>query len=133
VAAVCEAILAGIPAHHRQRTLARVFQALRILVNDELNQIDLGLEAAASSLRTGGVLCALAYHSLEDRKVKEFLRSPAPPRRDLPPPPGWAVARFDLLTRRAIRPSPAEVEANPRARSARLRAGVRRRTNEGGK
>jgi 16S rRNA (cytosine1402-N4)-methyltransferase len=130
VAAVREALSPVIPARHRQRNLARVFQALRIQVNDELNELDLGLAAAAENLRTGGVLVALSYHSLEDRTIKQFLRSPAPPRRDLPPPPGWAVGRFEVLTRRAIRPSPAEVEANPRARSARLRAGVRRRVKE---
>jgi len=129
VAAVRDALL-SIPARHRQRTLARVFQALRIQVNDELSELDRGLVAAARSLRTGAVLCALSYHSLEDRKIKEFFRSPAPPRRDLPPPPGWAVGRFEVITRRAIRPSPAEVEVNPRARSARLRAGVRRRVKE---
>ncbi len=126
VSAVREALLPVIPARRRAQTLARVFQALRIQVNDELNELDRALDASAQSLRPGGVLCVLAYHSLEDRRVKRFLLPPSPPRRDLPPPAGFPAGRFQVLTRRAVRPTPAEIHANPRARSARLRAGVRK-------
>jgi 16S rRNA (cytosine1402-N4)-methyltransferase len=126
VAAVREALL-PVPPPRRAQTLARLFQALRIQVNDELSELDRALDAASESLRHGGVLCVIAYHSLEDRKVKELLRGPAAPRRDLPPPPGWPAPRFAPLVRRAVRPTSTEIAANPRARSARLRAGVRQR------
>jgi len=109
----------------------RTFQALRIHVNDELGELDRGLRAAEHLLHPGGRLCVVAFHSLEDRKVKTFLRSrggaqPRPSRHvpdidasDMPAP------SFRLLHRRAIRPSAAEVSANPRSRSARLRAAER--------
>lgn len=121
-----EALHPLIPARRRAQTLARVFQALRFHVNDELAELDRALVAAASSLRADAVLCVLAYESLEDRKIKQFFRGAALPRPDLPPPLDWKAGPFVPLTRRAIRPLPAEIQANPRARSARLRAGVRR-------
>jgi 16S rRNA (cytosine1402-N4)-methyltransferase len=119
-------VLPLLPPARRAQALARIFQTLRIAVNDELNQVEGSLHAASDALRPHGVLCVISYHSLEDRMVKRFLRPPAPPRRDLPPPPGWPVPRFVLLTRGAVRPSPEEISLNPRARSARLRAGRRR-------
>jgi 16S rRNA (cytosine1402-N4)-methyltransferase len=130
VGVVRDALLPLIPPPRRAQTLARVFQALRIQVNDELGELDRALEAAATCLRAGGVLAVLAYHSLEDARVKAFLRPPAPPRRDLPPPPGWPAGRFVPLTRGALRPSASEIQVNSRARSARLRAGVRRQSDE---
>ena len=113
----------------------RTFQALRIHVNDELGELDRGLVAAERLLNPGGRLCVVAFHSLEDRKVKTFVRDRggAPPRpsrhrpevglgtgADRPPSPS-----FRLLHRGAVRPTPAEIAANPRARSARLRAAER--------
>ncbi|MGZ9072520.1 MAG: 16S rRNA (cytosine(1402)-N(4))-methyltransferase RsmH [Rhodoplanes sp.] len=111
----------------------RTFQALRIYVNDEMKQLDRGLCAAERLLAAGGRLCVVAYHSLEDRKVKAFLRvrsgsSPRSSRHapDLPAGGNAApVPSFRLLHRGAVRPSAAEVAANPRARSARLRAAER--------
>jgi 16S rRNA (cytosine1402-N4)-methyltransferase len=105
----------------------RSFQALRIRVNDELGEIERGLAAAASLLAPGGRLVVVAFHSLEDRLVKQFFlqaagRAPSPSRHD---PRGFerrGAAEFTLLTARALRPGEAEIEANPRARSARLRA-----------
>jgi 16S rRNA (cytosine1402-N4)-methyltransferase len=105
----------------------RSFQALRIRVNDELGQIERGLHQAAQLLRPGGRLVVVSFHSLEDRLVKRFMadsagRAPAPSRHD---PRGLVVhpaAAFRLLTRKALRPGPEELAANPRARSARLRA-----------
>ncbi|MBV9862843.1 MAG: 16S rRNA (cytosine(1402)-N(4))-methyltransferase RsmH [Alphaproteobacteria bacterium] len=106
----------------------RTFQALRIAVNDELGELDRGLAAAERLLTSGGRLAVVAFHSLEDARVKHFLRSrgeTAPqasrhqPIRATPPP------SFRLLTRRAIRPDGAEIARNPRARSARLRAAER--------
>lgn len=105
----------------------RSFQALRIRVNNELEQIERALAHAASLLSPGGRLVVVSFHSLEDRIVKRFVtdaagRAPAPSRHD---PRGLAArpsAEFKLLQTRVQRPSAAEIHANPRARSARLRA-----------
>lgn len=107
----------------------RAFQALRIVVNDELGELDRGLVAAERLLRPGGRLCVVSFHSLEDRRVKVFLRQRAGRAdggsrhlpRDAAPPP----ATFRLITNKPIQASAEEVAANPRARSARLRAAER--------
>jgi 16S rRNA (cytosine1402-N4)-methyltransferase len=104
----------------------RTFQALRIYVNDELGELERGLEAAEGLLGQGARLVVVAFHSLEDRMVKRFLsaRSDALPRpsRHLPLPSAPpAAARWRLPSRRPLRPQPAEIARNPRARSARLR------------
>ena len=108
----------------------RTFQALRIYINDELGELERGLSAAETLLTPGGRLCVVSFHSLEDRRVKEFLRrrsgtGPRPSRHqpdgaEADPPPS-----FRLLRRGAVRPSAREVAENPRARSARLRAAER--------
>jgi 16S rRNA (cytosine1402-N4)-methyltransferase len=107
----------------------RTFQALRIAVNDELGELDRGLEAAERLLAPGGRLAVVSFHSLEDRQVKEFLRrrSDAAPRasRHLPVAPAERAPSFRLITRKAVQPSAAEIHSNPRARSARLRAAER--------
>ncbi|HEY2537900.1 MAG TPA: 16S rRNA (cytosine(1402)-N(4))-methyltransferase RsmH, partial [Stellaceae bacterium] len=107
----------------------RTFQALRIAVNDELGELDRGLEAAERLLMPGGRLAVVAFHSLEDRRVKEFLRqrstTAARPSRHEPPAPDTAAPSFCLMHRRPIKPSADEVARNPRARSARLRAAER--------
>jgi 16S rRNA (cytosine1402-N4)-methyltransferase len=106
----------------------RVFQALRIAVNEELDALQEGLAAAVDLLRPGGRLVVLSYHSLEDRIVKRFF---AAERRGCVCPPELPVCacgrdpRLRLLTRRSVTPTAAEIEANPRARSARLRAAER--------
>jgi 16S rRNA (cytosine1402-N4)-methyltransferase len=124
--AVLRSLLAPLfPPPARAQSLARVFQALRIQVNDELGEVDRTLAAATEVLRPGGVLCVLAYHSLEDRRVKSLFALRVPPRREVPAPPGWSAGPFRPIHRRALRPQAAEVAVNPRARSARLRAGVR--------
>jgi len=107
----------------------RAFQALRIAVNAELSELEAGLEAAELVLREGGHLAVVTFHSLEDRIVKAFFteragRTPAGSRHR---PPTEAVAKptFELLFNGARTAGEAEIAANPRARSAKLRAGVR--------
>lgn len=102
----------------------RTFQAIRIAVNEELEQIDDGLPVAWDLLRVGGKLAAITFHSLEDRRVKRFLADRArgcicPP--DLPVCVCGRTPEGELLTRRAIAPTPGEVAHNPRAKSAHLR------------
>jgi 16S rRNA (cytosine1402-N4)-methyltransferase len=109
----------------------RSFQALRIRVNDELGEIARGLEAAARLLAPGGRLIVVAFHSLEDRIVKRFMhaasgRAGSPSRHDPRRLVAAGAPDFALLTPRALRPGAEELRANPRARSARLRALVRR-------
>jgi 16S rRNA (cytosine1402-N4)-methyltransferase len=116
----------------------RSFQALRIRVNDELGQIERALDQAARLLAPGGRLVVVSFHSLEDRMVKRFMtgatgRTPAPSRHD----PAGLLARggadFRLLATGAAKPAGAETDANPRARSARLRAMERLPAREAGR
>ncbi len=103
----------------------RTFQALRIAVNDELGELERGLAAAEQVLAPGGRLAVVSFHSLEDRAVKEFVRARAGrtpgPSRHAPPRAGQQDATLRDLTRKPMVPSDAEIAANPRARSARLR------------
>ena len=121
------AAAAGPAGASRIHPATRTFQALRIFINRELEELAEALAAAEAVLREGGRLVVVAFHSLEDRIVKRFLQERAREAhgsRHLPlaktEPP-----TFRLATRGAVEPAPAEVEANPRARSARLRAAVR--------
>lgn len=106
----------------------RVFQALRIAVNGELDSLAATLPAALAMLRPGGRLAVISFHSLEDRMVKRFLAERA---RGCTCPPEFPVCicgkepELRLLTRRAVRPSAHELERNPRSASARLRAAVK--------
>ena len=106
----------------------RVFQALRIAVNDELSELEAGLVAAERTLKAGGRLAVVTFHSLEDRIVKTFLAERAgltPAGSRHVPPSAVTKPSFQLIHRGARAASPAEIAANPRARSAKLRAAER--------
>jgi len=129
LATLIERVLPPNPRQPRRTHPAtRVFQALRIAVNEELDSLQEGLTAALDLLRPGGRLVVLSYHSLEDRIVKRFF---AAERRGCVCPPEIPVCvcgrnpRLRLLTRPSLTPTAEEIAANPRARSARLRAAER--------
>jgi 16S rRNA (cytosine1402-N4)-methyltransferase len=109
---LAQLVVEALPAaarHGRIHPATRTFQAIRMRLNDELGELERGLRAAHDCLRPGGRLCVISFHSLEDRLVKHFLR-----------------AFFDVVTKKPIEATPAEVRDNPRARSAKLRCGIRR-------
>ena len=120
-----ETVLTAVSPSHRKKALARVFQAFRIAVNNELEKIKSVLPTAVSLLKPGGRLAVISYHSLEDRIVKQFFKSlsgnvcTCPP--ELPICVCGKVATLKLLTRRVVVPAEDEIESNPRSRSARLR------------
>jgi 16S rRNA (cytosine1402-N4)-methyltransferase len=125
------AIQAGIPASARfggGHPAKRTFQALRIAVNGELDLLNEVLPLSWEMLPIGGRLATIAFHSLEDRPVKQFLAAKAT---GCVCPPEFPICvcghepEADLLTRRAVAPSPEEMEDNPRSRSAHLRAAVK--------
>ncbi|MEG0601435.1 MAG: 16S rRNA (cytosine(1402)-N(4))-methyltransferase RsmH [Mucinivorans sp.] len=121
-----DALLAAVggvaPRAAQAKFHAKLFQALRVEVNGEMQALEMMLRGALASLKDGGVLSVIAYHSLEDRMVKNFMRAgnfEGTPSSDLY---GRSLAPFTLITRRAVEPSAEERENNPRARSAKLRA-----------
>lgn len=105
------------------------FQAIRMYVNDELGELARALHAAERLLRPGGRLVVVTFHSLEDRMVKQWLRARAGKQgggsRHMPLARKGPDPTFDLVSSRAVSPSDKEIEANPRARSAKLRAALR--------
>jgi 16S rRNA (cytosine1402-N4)-methyltransferase len=114
---------------HRVKSLARIFQALRIAVNEELEALNEFLAQALALLRPGGRLAVISYHSLEDRLVKQFFKAQAkgctcPP--ELPFCVCGKEPQLSILTAKPIAPGPEEIAANSRARSARLRAAQKR-------
>ena len=127
LAALVERVAPGRPGRRRIHPATRVFQALRIAVNEELDALATGLAAGVNLLRPGGRLVVLSYHSLEDRIVKRFMDAE---RKGCICPPSLPVCvcgrepRLRLITK-SLTASPTEVALNPRARSARLRAAER--------
>jgi 16S rRNA (cytosine1402-N4)-methyltransferase len=122
-----ETIKSAVPAatqFGRGHPAKRVFQAIRIAVNDELGALDRGMPEAWELLRPGGRLAAISFHSLEDRRVKRFLADRA---RGCVCPPDFPICvcgrtpEAELITSRAVAPTPGEVAANPRAASGKLR------------
>ncbi len=116
-------------AGKRLHPATRVFQALRMFVNDEVGELARALLAAERVLKAGGRLVVVTFHSIEDRLVKNFLRmrSGDVPHgsRHAPEAPRRAAPSFELLQRKAIEPTEAEIAANPRARSAKMRWALR--------
>ncbi|HEX3508164.1 MAG TPA: 16S rRNA (cytosine(1402)-N(4))-methyltransferase RsmH [Candidatus Dormibacteraeota bacterium] len=124
---LAQAVEAAIPRKAWPRDInvaTRTFQGLRIAVNDELGEIEAGLQAALMTLKPGGRMATISFHSLEDRLVKSFFNVES---KDCICPPQQPVctcghrATLRIITRRPVRPSDEEVAANPRARSAKLR------------
>jgi 16S rRNA (cytosine1402-N4)-methyltransferase len=125
LAAVVSAAMPGAArrAEPGQHPATRAFQALRMQVNQELEELDAGLEQALDALCVGGRLAVISFHSLEDRRVKRFMRNasrPPLPSRHLPLPASIEAPRLTKVSR-AIGAGAEEVARNPRARSARLR------------
>jgi 16S rRNA (cytosine1402-N4)-methyltransferase len=108
---LAEIVRGALPAaarHGRIHPATRTFQAIRMHVNDELGELRRGLDAARACLRPGGRLCVITFHSLEDRIVKHYLRE-----------------HFEVVTKKPVVGMPDEIAENPRARSAKLRCGIR--------
>ena len=127
LASIVGAVLGRRPGQ-RVNPATKTFQALRIAVNDELSNLERGLDAAVGLLAVGGRLAVISYHSLEDRIVKSFFNREAaicvcPP--GLPVCACGQTPRLKIINRRVIKPSIEEVQSNPRSRSARLRAAER--------
>lgn len=122
---LADVVRQAVPTRDEVKTLARVFQGIRIAVNAELEQLEQALAAAVRVVKVGGRMAVISYHSLEDRRVKRYFRYGnlrGEPVRDLY---GNLLAPWREIVRTPIRPEEGEVEANPRARSARLRIAER--------
>lgn len=123
-----EIISGVIPFKNRNKTLSRIFQALRIYVNDELGALKTFLDKSVGLLKTGGRIVIISYHSLEDRIVKETFKYET---LDCICPKEFPVCQCDkerrlkILTKKPVTPSPEEIASNPRGRSAKLRAAER--------
>ncbi len=129
---LADVVRSVVPPPDEVKTLARVFQGLRIVVNAELEMLERALEQSTEVVRPGGRIAVISYHSLEDRRAKRFLRYgnfEGEPRRDLY---GNLVAPYEEVPRGPIEAKEEEVEANPRARSARLRTAERQDDDEVG-
>lgn len=113
------------PKKNESKFLTKLFQALRIEVNGEMEALKMALEQSLKMLRPGGRLVVISYHSLEDRLVKNFLKSgnfEGQIEKDFF---GRSTTPFELVTRKAVVPSQEELNRNPRSRSAKLRAAIK--------
>ena len=115
------AVAAALPSFAQHKYLAKVYQALRIEVNEEMRALEKFLSGAAASLKKGGRLAVITYHSLEDRMVKNFIRSGSVEGTEEKDPFGRSSAPLKAVDRKPILPDEAEIAANTRARSAKLR------------
>ena len=127
-ARLAEVVSQVITGPHRVKSLARVFQAFRIAVNRELDELRSVLPAAVSILAPSGRIAVISYHSLEDRIVKRYFQDESRAKdlyEGLPVPNKDVPGRLRLINRKPIEPSKAEIDANPRSRSAKLRIAER--------
>lgn len=124
-AQLVEAIKPCTPRKDESKFLTKLFQALRIEVNGEMEALKMALEQSLKVLKPGGRLVVISYHSLEDRLVKNFLRSGNFEGRIEKDFYGKALAPFEIVTRKAVVPTDEELARNPRSRSAKLRAGIK--------
>jgi len=115
------AMAGALPSFAEHKYLAKVYQALRIEVNDEMRSLEKFLEGAAKSLKIGGRLAVITYHSLEDRLVKNFIRSGSTDGNEEKDIYGRGNAPLKAVNRKPILPEETEIEGNTRARSAKLR------------
>ncbi len=124
-AQLVEAMKPCTPRKDESKFLTKLFQALRIEVNGEMEALKMALEQSLKVLKPGGRLVVISYHSLEDRLVKNFLRSGNFEGRIEKDFYGKALAPFEIVTRKAVVPTDEELARNPRSRSAKLRAGIK--------
>ncbi len=116
-----EAIKSCLPSNYENKYLAQVFQAIRIEINDEMGALQAMLKQCADVLKPGGRLVVISYHSLEDRLVKNYMKSgnmDGTLEKDFY---GNIIVPLKSITRKPLTPSPAELASNPRSRSAKLR------------
>ena len=125
-AQLVDAVAPCTPKRDEKKFLTKLFQALRIEVNGEMEALKMALEQSLKVLRPGGRLVVISYHSLEDRLVKNFMRSGNFEGKVEQDFFGRATAPFEVITRKAIVPSADEVERNPRSRSAKMRVAEKR-------
>ena len=118
-----ESIAPCTPKKESAKFLTKLFQALRIEVNGEMEALKMALEQSLKVLRPGGRLCVISYHSLEDRLVKNFIKAGNTEGKVEKDFYGTVSTPFESISRKAIVPTPEEVERNPRSRSAKLRVG----------
>ena len=116
-----KSIAAALPTFAEHKYLAKVYQALRIEVNEEMRSLEKFLYGAAESLRKGGRLAVITYHSLEDRMVKNFIKAGNIEGNENKDMFGRSIAPFKAVNRKPVIPEDAEIEKNTRARSAKLR------------
>ncbi len=125
-AQLVEAVRPCTPKRDESKFLTKLFQALRIEVNGEMEALKMALEQSLKVLRPGGRLVVISYHSLEDRLVKNFMRSGNFEGKIEQDFFGRQQTPFEVLSRKAIVPTPEEVERNPRSRSAKMRVAIKR-------
>jgi 16S rRNA (cytosine1402-N4)-methyltransferase len=121
-----ESVASAVPERFLNKSLARIFQALRIAVNSELGMLERALEKGTAMLREEGRFVVITYHSLEDRLCKNYFRAGNFEGRPVKDFYGNDITPLQAVTKKVVTPSPGEVAENPRARSAKLRAAARR-------